>query len=205
MKYQNYNDHELISIVSENHEEVHTILFEKYKPLIIKMAQKMYRPTRGDGLEINDLIQEGFLGFTNAINNYDENKETTFYTFAKVCIERKMQSLIISTTRLKHKILNDSLSLEEDLSNCENLNLGHLLGDLKNDPEVICLDKERNKELLKTIKKRLTPFEEQVLDLKINSFTYQEIASILDKTPKAIDNAIQRIKFKAKAELKLKI
>ena len=86
-------------------------------------ANKMHRSCKYNGLEINDLIQEGFLGLSNAITHYNENKDTSFYTFAKTCIERRMISLIISTKRLKHKILNESLSLEGSDDDSSNVGL----------------------------------------------------------------------------------
>ncbi|MDD4547773.1 MAG: sigma-70 family RNA polymerase sigma factor [Bacilli bacterium] len=204
MNYRDYNDFELVSIISENNEEARNILFEKYKPFIIASANKMHKTCKYNGLEINDLIQEGFLGLSNAIIHYNEHKDTTFYTFAKTCIERKMISLIVSTKRLKHKILNESLSLEGNDEENSKVSLEHFLGDSNNDPENVIIREEEQEELIQSIKKRLTDFEEQVFELKINNFNYKEIADILGKNPKAIDNALQRIKIKAREELAIK-
>lgn len=204
MDYRNYNDNELVSFVEENHENARDILFEKYRPLIVGTANKMHRSCKYNGLEINDLIQEGFLGLSNAITHYNENKDTSFYTFAKTCIERRMISLIISTKRLKHKILNESLSLEGSDDDSSNVGLEIFLGDTNNNPENVLLYNETKIELINNIKSRLTDFEEQVFELKINNFNYREIAAILDRTPKAIDNALQRIKIKAREELSVK-
>ncbi|MDD2181448.1 MAG: sigma-70 family RNA polymerase sigma factor [Bacilli bacterium] len=203
MNYRNYNDNELVSFVEENHEEAQDILFEKYKPFIVSTANKMQKTCKYNGLEINDLIQEGFLGLTNAIIHFNEQKDTSFYTFAKTCIERRMISLIISTKRLKHKILNESLSLDGNDDN-DIVGLETFLGDSNSDPENVLIYNEEKSELINNIKNKLTDFEEQVFELKINNFNYREIANILDRTPKAIDNALQRIKTKAKEELEIK-
>ena len=159
------------------------------------MAKKLYDTTQNCGIEINDLIQEGMLGLSSAINNFDENKENTFYTFAKTCIERKMLSYVISSKRLKHKILNESLSLEQ--TDDDNFNtLEHLLKDDTSNPEVMLMNEENQNELFKLTDNLLTDFEKQVFELKINGFEYREIASILDKDIKSIDNALQRIRNK---------
>lgn len=202
MKYRNYNDNELISYVAESHEEARDILFKKYNPLIVATANKMYKTSKHSGLDINDLIQEGFLGLSNAIVHYDENKEASFYTFAKTCIERRMISLIISTKRLKHKILNESLSLDGSSDDPEKVGLALFLGDIKNDPEEVLCNKETREILVEKIKETLTPFEKEVFNLKIKNFDYKEIAQLLGKPTKSIDNALQRIKVKAKEKLK---
>ena len=78
-----------------------------------------------------------------------------------------------------------------------------LLSDSKADPEVVIISNEDETELITKIKSRLTDFESQVFELKICNFNYKEIAEILDKSPKAVDNALQRIKTKVKEELVL--
>mgnify|MGYP000925361872 CR=1 FL=1 len=203
MNYRDFNDNELLSYICENNEEANTILFKKYEPLINSIARKMYKYCKNTGLELNDLIQEGMLGLNLAINHYDEQKDTTFYTFAKKCIERKMLSMIIGAKRLKHKILNESLSLEGNINDSDSIGLEAFISDSKNDPELVIINNEEEAELINRIKKRLTDFECQVFELKICNFNYKEIAEILDKSPKAIDNALQRIKAKAKEELVL--
>jgi len=200
MDYRNYNDSELLSYVNES-EEANEIIYKKYEPLINSLARKMYKYCTNSGLELNDLIQEGMLGLSNAITHFSEQKDTTFYTFAKTCIERKIISTIVSTKRLKNKILNESLSLDShDEDNSVGLEV--FISDNENNPERLIVDNENESELIKTIKLSLTDFENQVFDLKINNFNYKEIAEILDKKPKAIDNALQRIKIKVKEQLK---
>ncbi len=201
MNYKDYNDNELISYIFENNEEANEILYEKYKPLIVNMATKMISYSNNLGLEINDLIQEGMVGLNSAINNYSENKNVTFYTFAKTCIERQMITLIRTSKRQKHKFLNESLSLESENDKNE-VNLEYFFGDDEYNPENILVNMEEKKSLLKEINNILTPLEQQVFELKMSDFKYTEIAEILDKDPKSIDNAIQRIKIKIRKILK---
>lgn len=203
MNYKDYNDYELVTyIVSDNSEEATEILYDKYRPLIINFSKKMIPYCQNGGLEINDLIQEGLMGLNSAIKHFNEQKNITFYTFAKTCIERKIISAAISTRRLKHKILNESLPFEMKKEDDETYYADYLLKDESPDPESLLLNNEREQILTDCIKNVLTDFELQVFELKLNRFSYEEIANILDKNKKAIDNALQRIKIKIKDILK---
>ena len=200
MKYRDYNDNELISYIEEQNEDAEEILFEKYKPLIVRFAKKIYPIASNVGLELNDLIQEGMLGLNQAIKYYDEKKDAHFYTFAKTCIERKMITLLNNQRRLKHKILNESLSLDHTGED-KMYGIESVLKDSSNDPELVLLTKEREEKLIRETREALTDFEDEVFMLRINQFTYDEIASILEKDKKSIDNAFQRIRTKMKRTL----
>ncbi len=198
MNYRDYNDYELLSYISEKNEEASEVLFEKYRPLILATANRMLGYCKNTGLELNDLIQEGMLGLNLAMNSFDEEKDTSFYTYAKMCIERKIISQVVSSRRLKHKVLNDSLSLENTDENNTDYVYDKSLTDNSYNPEEILFNGENEKDLVKEVSDILTDFEAQVFELKINGFDYKEIAEILDKDIKAIDNALQRIKVKIK-------
>lgn len=198
MNYRDYNDFELLSYVSEKNEEASEVLFEKYRPLINATANRLYCYCKNTGLEINDLIQEGLLGLNMAITSFDEEKETGFYTYAKKCIERKIISLVVGARRLKHRVLNESLSLEINDEVSQTYIYEKNLEDNSYNPESILLNSESAEELIKEVNEHLTDFEIQVFELKLNGFEYKEIAEILDKDIKSIDNALQRIKNKIK-------
>ncbi len=202
MDYRQYNDYELIDYVRESSEEANDILFAKYRPLIMSFAKKMYPYCRYNGIEIADLVQEGLLGLNLAIVHFKDNKDNSFYTFARKCIERKMLSLVIASRRQKHKILNESLSLEFSDEEGEMGILESVLSDFTFNPESKLLSFEREKELLDKVKGVLTESESKVFELKVAGFHYKEIAAILDKTPKSIDNALQRMKHKCRQVLK---
>lgn len=203
MDYKEYNDYELVHYaVGEQSEEAMEILYQKYKPLIVNFAKKMLPGCSGSGVELNDLIQEGMLGLNNAIDHYIEQKDITFYTFARTCIERRIISATIAAKRQKHKILNESLSLEMTTPNEETMELEYLLKDESMEPSQLLLTNEREEKLFELFKERFTEFELQVFELKMNQFSYDEIATILEKNKKAIDNALQRIKNKIKEILK---
>lgn len=204
MDYRDYNDYELLSLIQEEHEEAKEILFKKYEPLIQRTALQFINSLSFLGLEKNDVIQEGMLALDMAIHGYNDNKEATFYTFAKTCIERRMINLVVASKRQKHKALNESISIDGTLEDGETHTLDFLLEDEKYNPEIEIVNREQEMELIQAIKEKLTDFENEVFDLKRNEFDYKEIANLLGKEPKSIDNAIQRIKSKAKSILEQK-
>ena len=146
---------------------------------------------KNNGLDLSDLVQEGMIGLNHAIDKYHEMGNTLFYTYAQKCIERKIISVVISSNRNKNKILNESISYDDD----ENLIL-KFIKDSSPSPEEVLISDEIEEKLLGKIKDKLTEFEEQVFTLMINGFKYKEIAEILDKDEKSIDNTMQRIKSK---------
>lgn len=200
MKYEDLNDYELLSYVSEKNDEANEIIFKKYKPYIVDRANKMFIYCKNYGVEINDLIQEGMLGLNDAINSFNEVHDTTFYTYASKCINSRIITFIVKSGRLKNKILNDSVFLdlyESDKSN----SFGKDLADNSYNPEEILMDEESKHEILNIIDRYLNDFEKEVIDLKINGFKYREIADMMGKDVKYIDNTIQRIKNKIREKL----
>ncbi len=195
MEYKDLNDYELVSHVMDSEESIE-VLFEKYKPLIYSLAKKLYLDNPNLGLELSDLMQEGMVGFSYALNSYSEHKDTLFFTYAKKCIESKMISMIVGASRLKHQILNNSLSMEAIDSEDFNNSLDRIIGDYSSNPEAIVVDNENVSLLIKSLSNDLTDFESQVFNLKKSGFNYREIAEVLDVTPKQVDNALQRIKNK---------
>lgn len=200
MSYDGLNDYELVSYVMNN-EEATDLLFEKYRPLIYGIATRMYKDNLG--LDINDLVSAGMIGFSVALNTYNEHKDTLFFTYARKCIESRIATLLKSAKRKKYHVLNNSISVEA-LEEEFNIDLEKLVGDEKVNPERIMVDNENVYELILGIKKDLTNFESEVFDLKRNGFNYKEIAEALGVDSKKVDNAIQRIKVKMKNYLEKK-
>lgn len=196
MEYKDFNDYELLNYIAEGNEEANNVIIKKYEPLINKIALKMLPYCKNNGLDLNDLMQEGMIGLSHALDKYSEIKNVLFYTYAKTCIERKIISVVIAANRNKNKILNESISYDNE----DNL-LMNFIKDKSNNPEELLFEGELKNNLMSKIKKVLTDFEEQVFTLMINGFKYKEIAEILDKDEKSIDNAIQRIKSKVKKVL----
>lgn len=194
--YKNENDSELIYLISESNEEAKEIFYEKYRGVIEVKAKKYANFVSSKGYDINDLIQEGMIGLTQALNDFKEQKNVQFNTFANLCIDRQIFSFIRNITRDKHKILNDSVSIDANVSP-SGRPLVELLFDENNiNPEEAFIERETKYELFKKIEDKLTKSEKDVFDLRMQGFTYKEIACLLNLTPKAVDGAIGRIKNK---------
>lgn len=200
MKYSDMNDYELLSYISESDEQARNIIFEKYKPLIIENAKSLYNYCQTLGLDLKDLIQEGLIGLNEAIKTFNETCDTKFYTYAVKCINSHMISCIVKAGRKKHKILNDSILLElydEDQTN----GFGKSLIDNSYNPEELLINKEDENELLDIINKSLDETEKQILELKISGFKYKEIAQMLGKNEKFVDNCMTKIRTKLKNQI----
>jgi len=192
LNYKDFNDFELLDYIYGQNEDANEILLYKYRPLIVSIAKK-YQPKDGT-FDLNDLVQEGMLALNSAITNYNDSKNANFGTFAKLCIERRIANYIRSFRRDKNKVLSEAISydLEEDNS------MDKFLADRSLEPLTVVTNLEDDKLLVEQINKDLTKLEQEVFHLKLKGYDYKEIAKRLNKSPKAIDNTIQRIKVKIK-------
>ena len=109
-RYDQYSDEELIVRLREGETEISDYLMEKYKEFVRKKARAMFLI----GGETDDLIQEGMIGLFKAIQNYQADKETSFRTFASLCIDRQLYSAVQNSNRQKHQPLNSYVSLYEE-------------------------------------------------------------------------------------------
>lgn len=194
--YDDYNDFELLYLICSENEEAYDILYNKYKPIVEIKAKKYLRYAQGKGLDLNDLVQEGMIGLSESIRDFKTRKDVKFSTFANMCIERQINSAIKKASRIKHKSLNESLSLDDKVTDDDKSLIETITDSKDQDPSNYLIDMETKEEFYATVKKQLTPFELDVLSLRLKNFDYKEIATKLDKSYKSIDSALQRIKTK---------
>ncbi len=201
MDYKEYSDSELYSMVCEANEDAKDLLYGKYKYIIDIVVKKYIYAARKLGVEYNDLYQEGLVGFADALNCYDEKKNVQLSTFISLCVDRRLQNTILKAGRFKNKILLDSLSLDHEYGE-QQIPLREMIKDQKNsDPLLGITKQEEFDELYMEIKKELSTQEFEVYELMIHGLRYHDIALVLNKTPKQVDNTIQRIKNKIRAIL----
>ena len=201
MNYDDEGDSVLMNMIGETNEEVRNSLYEKYVPLIQSIVKRYSSTARKLGIDKNDLLQEANVGFTDAINHFNEEKDASFKTFMQVCIERKLINYIKKHQSTKHKIIQDSLSLDYEYNEDGN-SLKEMIGDIRLDPSIKYSEKETEKNRYEKIKKELSQFEYEVFLYMMKDLNYNEIAKILDKSPKQIDITMQRVRFKIKTILK---
>ena len=150
------------------------------------------------GADKDDIIQEGLIGLYKAIRDFDESKTNSFRGFAEICITRQIITAIKTATRKKHTPLNSYVSLNKPVYDGESdKTLLDVMESLKiSDPEELFVDREQINEIEKHVLKNLSKYEKIVLHYYIIGKSYQQIAYLLNRQPKSIDNAIQRIKRK---------
>lgn len=195
-KYDEMTDEQLIGFLRSGEKEITDYIMDKYKFLVKKKAKAMFLL----GGENDDLIQEGMIGLFKAVQDYDESMETSFYSFADLCISRQMYTAIEASQRQKHIPLNSYVSLYDEgedqplIESIESLN--------DRNPEDLFLDKEYLQMIKKELEQNLSGLENRVLYLRLQGIDYQTIAKLLDKSSKSIDNALQRIKNKTEKIIK---
>ncbi|HIU74614.1 MAG TPA: sigma-70 family RNA polymerase sigma factor [Candidatus Pelethocola excrementipullorum] len=190
-KYEEFTDEQLIEMLRDGEQEIADYLVDKYKNLVRKKARALYLA----GGDQEDLLQEGMLGLFKAVQEYQTDKDAVFYTFASSCITNQMYKAVTSSRRQKHQPLNNSLSLNE-LEENTGWNLI-----TENSPEKILLEQERSAHLNDRIESMLSTFEKQVLEMYLDGDNYIRIGERLNKSPKSIDNALQRIRKKVRETL----
>ena len=198
MNYNDIDEQEIIALLDENDEQIRNIIYDKYSFLVDVILNKYQNPIKYSKINIQDVRCEALYGFRDGINSFSNEKDTSLKTFLYLCIERRVLNCIRNNKSNKIKILKDSLSLEYSSDN-DKLSLSELIGDdNKFNPLNNIVDKETYKEIYLIAKNNLSNFEFTVFNYMINNFSYIEIASLLNKSPKQIDNAMQRIKGKMK-------
>ena len=196
-KYDRMTDEQLLCDYKNGNQEIMDYLMVKYKFMVRKKARAMYLL----GGENEDLIQEGMIGLIKAVRDFDVTQKTSFSSFAELCVSRQMYSAIEASNRKKHLHLNSYISLYED---SEQEGEGRSLplidtieSSKENDPEVLYFGKEYTEAFAEQLKELLSPLENHVLYLHLMGTDYRTIAELLGKSPKSVDNALQRIKTKA--------
>ena len=187
-------DEQLVKMSQEGSETAEEILIEKYKSLVKNKAKAYYIA----GADNEDVVQEGMIGLFKAIRSYDANKEAAFKTYADTCINSQIITAIKKANRRKHQPLNESISLNSEVSegDWETTMQDVLEGSGENDPEAMALAREIAESLQEAGSEIFSDFEWKVWSEKLKGRDYQEIAEILQRPPKSIDNALQRIKKK---------
>ena len=187
-------DEQLVMMSREGSETAEEILIEKYKGLVRAKAKAYFMI----GAEAEDVVQEGMIGLMKAIRSFDPDREAGFRTYAGTCISNQIIKAIRKAEREKNQPLNDAVSLSNHLGEGEeSLTVGDILkASMFDEPEEQVIYEETLDRLGRLSRQIFSPLESQVLRKKIAGKNYQEIAEELGKSPKTIDNALQRIRKK---------
>ena len=193
--YKEYSDELLVRMARDGDEKAEDFLLKKYKDFVRSKA-RAYFLVGGDS---DDLIQEGMIGLYNAIGHYDESMASSFMTYAAICINNKLISAVSADGRQKNAPLNGYVSTYSSITDetGEEASLSDVLPDTENiNPEAIILNEEQEKLTINRLLGKLSALEKEILSYYMEGMSYSEIAKLIGKTEKSVDNAIQRIRLK---------
>ena len=194
-------DEQLVALAREGDDAALCTLLEKYRGFARSKARSYFLV----GADKEDIVQEGMIGLYKAIRDYNPDLDTSFRAFAELCVTRQIITAIKTATRHKHGPLNNYVSFhrpvlaDEDGERC----LGDVLvGPALSDPAELVISAERIRALQHHFETVLSDLEAEVLRLYVDGKSYQEIAELLKRHVKSIDNALQRIKRKLDSHLR---
>ncbi|MEI3613922.1 RNA polymerase sporulation sigma factor SigH [Pseudogracilibacillus sp. SO30301A] len=195
-------DEEVLSHVQQGNEIAIEYLIKKYERIVRKKANTYFLI----GSDRDDVVQEGLIGLYKAICDYDENKRSSFKSFAELCITRQIITSIKSATRLKHTPLNSYVSFYQPVhdESSEQILLDTIYCPESEDPSDLLVNREKYQSIQAQLMKALTKLEWDVLYLYFQGCSYEEIAAKLKRQEKSIDNALQRVKRKVEQLIKEK-
>ena len=177
MDYKNLNDYELIYKVRENNEDAKFLLFNKYRPLIYKSANRYIQNC--EPFEYEDLFQEGIIALYRAIDTYDEMNSALFYTYAFICIERRMNSFCRTGLSKKKSLYFNSLEFDDQFFSV-----------FEEDPICYLMEQERFISF-----KNLFSFSISIVfELKYNGFSSLEISKLLDISKSCVNHRLCKIR-----------
>ncbi len=203
-EYKTLTDEEIIERIRKQDSDAVDYLLEKYKNAVRQKAKALFII----GGDRDDLIQEGMIGLYKAIRDYDKTKNASFSYFADLCISRQIYDAIKASNRKKNLPLNTYISFNSPVKNSFSDNedmlsiIDIIYQDVNSNPEELLIDKERTCMIEYELERRLSNLEKEVLKLFVVGMKYTEIAAVLNKEPKSIDNALQRIRAKLNALIK---
>lgn len=194
-EFQGLKEEELVRMAQNGNPDAEEYLIHKYKE-VVKSKSHLYFMV---GADKEDIVQEGMIGMFKAIRGYNNEKEASFRTFAELCINRQIITAIKRATRLKHSPLNTSVSLNKPISEDDDASqtlAETLSSDSTSDPEALLLLKEVANYIVGNGSDIFSQMEMTVWGEYLHGRSYTDIARMMGKSPKAIDNAIQRTKRK---------
>ena len=192
--FDSYKDEEIIQFVKEGNDRAQEFIMNKYKTMVKSRARAYFLI----GADREDIIQEGMIGLYKAVRDYQIDKNSSFKSFAELCINRQMITAIKTAGRQKHIPLNSSVSLNRPIfDEQEEQTYMDMLESIEvTSPETLFIGQEEKGFIEEHIAKNLSEFENKVLAFYLQGKTYSEIAGLMNKPEKSIDNALQRVKKK---------
>ncbi|MCR5826743.1 MAG: sigma-70 family RNA polymerase sigma factor [Oscillospiraceae bacterium] len=191
-----FSDEALCARAGAGDHDAEAALAARYYAMVRACARPLFL-TGGDG---EDLIQEGMFGLIRAIRDYRPDSSASFHTFAEVCIRNQLFSALRAAMRSKHAPLNESVSLDHPFFDSNSYTAG-VFDMASADPELLIADRDYVRSVLERTKRQLSEFEETILEHYLDGLTCREIAALVGRPLKSVDNAVQRVRRKVAQQL----
>ena len=182
MDYKKINDYEVVYMVRENDEGAREIIFNKYIPIVRRIASDHLALAKMARIEYEDLVQEGLIALNEAINKYNERSGVLFYTFLCVCVERRILTYCRKMNSSKHYLLNTSLDDEYIYSVSDNDVFEAYFNEINLERKFV------------SFKNLFDIVESNIFELRYNGFSYKEISKLLDIPVSTIDGKLCKIR-----------
>ena len=192
--YMSLPDETLSAMARQGDPEAEETLVKRYTRLVRQLARPLYLA----GGDSDDLIQEGMIGLMCGVRGYDGDRPAGFRTFAEICIRNRLYSAVRAAARDKHSPLNQSVPLEIPFFDGQGSIFGAMAGE---NPEDLVIGREGVQDALSDVRKQLSDFEAKILGYYLDGLTIREMAEAVSRSPKSVDNAVQRIRRKAARHL----
>ena len=189
------SDEELVELAHAGDNDAIDVLLTRYRHYARAKARSYFLA----GADKEDIVQEGMIGLYKAIRDFEPEHNTAFRAFAELCITRQIITAIKTATRQKHQPLNSYVSLNRPLAggDDDDRSLSDSIETIEvSDPAQLVISAEEVRTIKAQMGEVLSPFEVEVLEYYIDGRSYQQIADMLGRHVKSIDNALQRIKRK---------
>ena len=190
-RYAPLSDEELCRLARSGNRDAEEILVSRYNRLVRQLARPFYLA----GGDSDDLIQEGMIGLIYGVREFDSQRAASFRTFAEICIRHRLYSAVRAAARDKHTPLNQSVSLEIPFFESQTSSFT-AAGQAHLDPEELLIGREDREDRLRGVQQQLSAFEAKILGYYLDGLTTREMAEAVRKSPKSVDNAVQRIRRK---------
>lgn len=185
------SDVTLVSQAQTGNKDAEYTLIKRYARLVSYLTKDLYMK----GSASDDVYQEGMIGLLTAIRKFDLSRKASFHTFAELCVTNQCISATRSAGRLKHAAMNDSqlfgaLTQDDDSEEYSTPDTTTLT------PEEQVVSSDYEARLRLGIRRELSERERRVLAFYLQGYSYAHIAELIGVTPKAVDNALQRVRAK---------
>ncbi|MBR3738901.1 MAG: RNA polymerase sporulation sigma factor SigH [Clostridia bacterium] len=192
-QFLSMTDEEAVVLAQNGDGQALAYLLNKYKNFVRSKARSYFLI----GADHEDIVQEGMIGLYKAIRDFQPSRLASFRSFAELCVKRQIITAIKAATRQKHVPLNSYVSLNKPLYDEESdRTLLDVIEGRVTNPEDLYISQEDLARIQTQISEVLSDLERQVLEAFMDGKSYQEIAELLGRHVKSIDNALQRVKRK---------